>query len=76
MNFGIKVNNDMMQCLICNKSSLFVPKLNTLKKTRKRKISNILVEQEIFSSILETRNINSFLYEIEACETILQCNVN
>jgi hypothetical protein len=33
----------MMQCVTCNKSSLFAPKLKTLKK---KETTNIIVEQE------------------------------
>ncbi len=52
-----------MQCVTCNKSFLFAPRLKALEKQGK---TNILVEQEKFPNVLEVREINSFLYEIEA----------
>jgi hypothetical protein len=36
-----KSNDDMMQCVTCNKSSLFVSKLKTLEN---KKITNIILE--------------------------------
>jgi hypothetical protein len=39
MKFWFKGENDMMQCVTCNKSSLFVPKLKSIEKTKKRWIS-------------------------------------
>jgi len=51
----------MMQCVTCNKSFLFAPRLKALKN--KKKIF-VLVEQEKFPSVLEMRKTNSFLYEI------------
>jgi hypothetical protein len=53
----------MMQCVTCNKSSLFEPRLKALEKQGK---PNILLEQEKFPNVLEVRDINSFLYEIKA----------
>jgi hypothetical protein len=53
----------MMQCVTCNKFSLFAPRLKALEKQGE---TNILVEQEKFPNVLEVKDINSFLYEIEA----------
>jgi hypothetical protein len=47
-----------MQCVTCKKSSLF-PQDYKHKKY-------ILVEQEKYPNFLEMKDINSFLYEIEA----------
>jgi hypothetical protein len=50
----------MMQCVTCNNLSLFVPRLKSFEKT------SILMKQEKIPNVFETRNIDSFLYEIEA----------
>jgi hypothetical protein len=42
--------------LICSKSK-------NIEKTKEKK--KILMEQEVFSNVLEMRNNNSLLYEIE-----------
>jgi hypothetical protein len=70
--FQSQSNHDMMQCVTCNKSFLFAPRLKALKNEKK---INILVEWEKFPSVLEMRKSNSFLYEI-AMWTTLQCNLN
>ncbi len=57
-------NNDMMQCVTCNRSSLFAPRLKILEKRKEK--TNIFVKQtRIFSNVLEVWDINSFRYEIE-----------
>jgi hypothetical protein len=71
-NVWSKGNDDVTQCVTCNISFLFVPRLKHWKN--KEKI-NILVEQEKFPNGFEMKNNNSFLYEIEAWIT-LQCNLN
>jgi hypothetical protein len=52
----------MMQCVTCNKSSLFAPKL---KKWKNKKKTNILLKQENFPNVFKMKDTNSFLYEIE-----------
>jgi hypothetical protein len=45
-------NNDMMQCVTCNRSSLFAPRLKILEKRKEK--TNIFVKQtRIFSNVLE-----------------------
>jgi hypothetical protein len=57
--FPPKNNNDIMQCVIFNKSSLFAS-----KERKKKRLKN--------SNILEVPNINSFLYEIETLNLFLK----
>jgi len=52
----------MKQCVMCNKSVLFAPKL---KKLKEQGNNNIIVEQKKFLNVLEVKDINPFLYEIE-----------
>jgi hypothetical protein len=47
--FQPKSNDDMMQCVTCNKSSLFAPRLKTLEN---KETTNIIVEQEFFSQCM------------------------
>ncbi len=53
--FQPKGNNDMMQCVTCNKSYLFCTKTKSIMKTKKKT-----------PNVLEAKDTNSFLYEIEA----------
>jgi hypothetical protein len=57
----------MTQCVTCNKSFLFAPRL-------KRKNENPFIVRK-FINVLEMRDTNSFLYEIEV-PTTLQYNLN
>lgn len=50
-----------MQCVKCNKSSLFALRLKALEKQGKGKYPR----EEKRSNVFETRNINSFLYGIQ-----------
>jgi hypothetical protein len=59
--FWPKVNNDMMQFVSCNKFVFFTP----TKRIRKLKQEKYLCEQRKTPNVLETRDTNSFLYEIE-----------
>jgi len=43
--FQLNSNDDMMQCVTCNKSSLFAPRLKTLES---KETTNIIVEQDLF----------------------------
>ncbi len=52
--FQLKVNDDLMQYVTCNKLSLFASRLKILKKQGKNKF--IIVEQEKNSSVLEMRD--------------------
>jgi hypothetical protein len=52
----------MMRCVTCNKSSLFAPRLKMLEN---KETTNIIVKQEKNLSVVEMKNINSFLYNIE-----------
>jgi hypothetical protein len=53
-----------MQCVTCNKSFLFAPKLKTLKN---KETTNIIMEQEFFFLNVhhEVKATNPFLYKIE-----------
>jgi hypothetical protein len=51
-----------MQCVTCNKSSLFAPRLKTLENME---TTNIIMEQYIFKNVVEMKDTNSFLYKIE-----------
>jgi hypothetical protein len=46
-----------MQCLICNKSSLFAPKLNTLKKQGKEKYQISLWSKKHFQVFLKQETL-------------------
>jgi len=63
----------MMQCVTCNKSSLFAPKIKTLKNYEKDKYPYEFFY--IYNIVLKVWDIYSFLYEIEAWK-ILQCHLN
>jgi hypothetical protein len=54
----------MMQCVACNKSFLFTSRLKALKYQKKK--TTIIMEQKKFPNVLEVKETNSFLYEIEA----------
>ncbi len=56
----------MMQCVKCNKSSLFARRLKTLEKQGKGKYPC----EEKKSNVFETRDINSFLYGIQSSTTL------
>jgi hypothetical protein len=60
--FQPKGNDDMTRCVTCNKSSLFAPRLKTLEN---KETTNIIVKQEKFLSVVEMKDINSFLYNIK-----------
>jgi hypothetical protein len=60
--FQPKGNAVMMQCVTCNKSSLFAPRLKMLEN---KETTNIIVKQEKFLSFFEMKDINSSLYNIE-----------
>jgi ribosomal protein S26 len=47
MKFWFKGENDMMQCVTCSKSSLFVPKLKSIEKIKEK--MNILARQKNIS---------------------------
>jgi hypothetical protein len=52
-----------MQCVTCNKSSLFAPKLKTMEKQEKNKYP---CKIEKILNVFEMRDTNSFPYEIES----------
>jgi hypothetical protein len=53
----------MMQCVTCNKYSLFASRLKTLEN---KKTTNIIVEQgKKILSVVEVKDTNSFVYKIE-----------
>jgi hypothetical protein len=62
--FQLNDNNDTMQCVTCNKSSLFALRLKILEKQKKRQLS-LWSKQEFFKNALEVWDISSFLYKIE-----------
>jgi len=53
-----KGNDDMMQCVTCNKSFLFAPRL----KTRKQQIS--LWSKKKLLNVVKVKDANSFLYKM------------
>ncbi len=50
----------MMQCVTCNKIPIFVPRLKSSERT------SIFMKQKKIPIDFETKNIDSFLYEIKA----------
>jgi hypothetical protein len=60
-----KSSNDMMQYVICNKHSLFAPRLKTLKK-----------QGFFFEMLLKWKTLMHFYMELRCSWTILQCNLN
>jgi hypothetical protein len=71
--FQPKSNNDMMQCVIRNKSSLFTLRLRACEKQKK---TNNLVKWIFKKKVLKMRNMNSFLHEIEMWTTLQWCTLN
>jgi hypothetical protein len=55
--------NDMMQCVTCNKSSLFAPRLKILKKQKKRQIS-LWSKQEVFQMFLRCKTLVHFYMKL------------
>jgi hypothetical protein len=51
--FQPKSNDDMMWCVTCNKSSLFAPRLKTL---RNKETTNIIVEQDFLKKSWSERH--------------------
>jgi UDP-N-acetylglucosamine pyrophosphorylase len=62
--FWPKCNSDLMQCVTCNYFSLFVSRPKSSEKI------GILMKQEKIPNVVETSNIDFFLYEIEARTTL------
>jgi hypothetical protein len=56
-------NNDMMQCVTCNKSSLFAPRLKILEKQKKRQIS-LWSKQEFFQMLLRCETLVHFYMKL------------
>ncbi len=57
----------MVQCIMCNKFSLFAPKLKSIRKQGKYKYP---CKARKIPNVLEVRNINSFVYEIKDDQTL------
>jgi hypothetical protein len=57
----------MIQCVICNKFSLFAPRLKALEKQKKNKYPcwRIFLNEKNLN-VLEVNGINSFLYKFKA----------